>query len=106
MESSRLTIIMGMAVIAYVIRVVPQLFFMGREFPESFERYLRYLSYALIVSIISTTLFMTRSRFEPAVAPSRALALLIAVLLAYLTGKPLIGIGAGTAAALALSWVF
>lgn len=94
-----------MGAIAYLIRVIPQLFFAGRGFPESFDRYLRYLSYALIVSIISVTLFFTKSRLDWNLAPGRAVALAAAVVLAYGTGKPLIGLFAGTLVALAFSWL-
>lgn len=91
MDPARTTIIVGMGLVTYLIRAVPQLFFAGRSFPEAFERYLRYLSYALIASIVSTGLFLAGPRFEAAAAPHRAIALVGAVLVASWTGKPLFG---------------
>ena len=43
MEKERIVIIIGMGLVSYVVRVVPQLLFIGRTFPDSFDRYLRYL---------------------------------------------------------------
>ena len=54
MDKTRISIIVGMGLVTYLIRVVPQLFFLGRSFPEFFDRYLRYLAYALMASIVST----------------------------------------------------
>ena len=105
MDKTRITIILGMGLVTYLIRVVPQLFFVGRSFPEPFDRYLRYLAYALMASIISTSLFLSGSRFEAAAAPTRATALLAAVLIASWTKIPLLGIVAGTFLATAMPWV-
>jgi len=102
MDPARVAIILGMGLVTYVIRAVPQLFFAGRSFPEAFERYLRYLSYALIASIISTSLFLTGSRFEAEAAPYRGLALVAAVLVASWSQRPLLGMLVGTVVAVAL----
>ena len=105
METARITIIIGMALVTYLIRVVPQLFFVGRTFPEAWDRYLRYLAYALMASIVSTSLFLAGSRFESAAAPVRALALLAAVLLASWTKSPLLGMAVGTLLATVIPWL-
>lgn len=94
-----------MGLVSYLIRVAPQLFLVGRSFSEAFERYLRYLSYALIASIISTSLFLAGPRFEAEAAPHRALALAGAIVVASWTGKPLLGLLIGTLLALALPWL-
>lgn len=103
MDTTRITIIVGMGLVSYLIRVAPQLFLGGRSFSNAFERYLRYLSYALIASIISTSLFLAGPRFEAAAAPHRALALAAAILVASWSKKPLLGMLTGTLLALALS---
>ncbi len=105
MDPARTAIIVGMGLVSYLIRVVPQLFFAGRSFPETFERCLRYLSYALIASIVSTSLFLAGPRFEAAAAPHRALALAGAVLVASWTGKPLLGMLIGAFLAQTLPWL-
>lgn len=97
----RIAIIVGMAIMTYLIRVVPQVFFVGLSFPEGLDRYLRYLAYALIAGIISTSLFLSGSHFEAAVAPQRALALLAAVIVASWSGRSLLGMLVGTLISLA-----
>ena len=91
-----------MGLVSYLIRVAPQLFLVGRSFSQAFERYLRYLSYALIASIISTSLFLAGPRFEAAAAPHRGMALAAAILVASWSGKPLLGMLIGTLLALVL----
>ena len=105
MDPTRIAIIMGMGLVTYLIRAVPLLFFAGRSFPAAFERYLRYLSYALIASIVSTNLFLAGPRFEAAAAPHRALALGVAVLVASRTGQPLLGMVIGALLAQTLPWL-
>ena len=103
-ETMRLAIIAGMALMTYLIRVVPQVFFVGLSFPEGLDRYLRYLAYALIAGIISTSLFLSGSHFEAAVAPQRALALLAAVIVASWSGRSLLGMLVGTLISLAFPY--
>jgi branched-subunit amino acid transport protein len=105
MDATRITIIIGMGLVTYLIRVLPQLFFVGQSFPESFERYLRYLAYALVAGIVSISLFLAGPRFEAAAAPARALALIVAVLLASWTKSPLMGMVVGTLVATVLPWL-
>ena len=54
MAPSRLTIVVGMALVSYALRVVPQLLLTGRSFPAAWDRYLHYLAYAMVASIVST----------------------------------------------------
>ncbi|MFQ5849724.1 MAG: AzlD domain-containing protein [Candidatus Binatia bacterium] len=105
MDTTRIAIIVGMGLVTYLIRVVPQIFFVGRSFPEALDRYLRYLAYALIGSVISTSLFLSGSRFEAAAAPQRIVALLAAIIVASWSGRPLLGMLAGTLIALAFPWL-
>ena len=105
MGPTRIAIIMGMGLVTYLIRAVPLLFFAGRSFPAAFERYLRFLSYALIASIVSTNLFLAGPRFEAAAAPHCALALGVAVLVAARTGQPLLGMVIGALLAQTLPWL-
>lgn len=92
-----------MGLVTYLIRVGPQLFLGSRSFPDAFECYLRYVAYALIASIISTSLFLTGARFEGAAAPYRGVALIAAILIAHWSGKPLLGMFVGALLALAFS---
>ena len=57
-----------MGLMAFAMRALPQLFFAGTRFPEALDRWLRYVSYGLICSIISVTLFMSG---EPVWKPAR-----------------------------------
>lgn len=98
-------IVVGMGLVTYLSRVAPQLLMLDRSFPEALERYLRYLSYALVVSVISMNLFLSGARFETEAAPQRSFALVAAIVVALLTRSSLIGMLAGTAVVLALSWV-
>ena len=104
-DPTRLAIIIGMGLVTYLIRVAPQVFFVGRRFPDAFDRYLRYLAYALIASIISTSLFLSGPRFEAAAASHRVLALLVAILVAFWSRRPVLGMLAGTLLVLVLPWL-
>jgi branched-subunit amino acid transport protein len=84
---------------------LPQLFFVGEKFPEALDRWLRYVSYAFICSIISITLFMSGTHFETTAAPRRALALALAVFVAHKTKSAVTGMVAGVLLVLALSRV-
>lgn len=88
---------------AFAVRAVPQVFFVGQKFPEAWDRWLRYLSYGFICSIISVTLFMSGGHIETAEAPRRAIALAFAVVIAYKTKSAVTGMIAGTLLVLILS---
>jgi branched-subunit amino acid transport protein len=105
MEISRSQIILIMGLMAFTVRALPQLFFVGGKFPEALDRYLRYVSYALICSIISITLFMSGARFEIHAAPRRGLALVFAVLIAHKTKSAVTGMIAGVLLVLVLSHI-
>ena len=105
MEATRLIVILIMGVLAFVARALPQIFFLGRPFPPAWDFFLRYLSYALICSIVSTTLFMTAARFESQAAPHRAAALLVAVIVARRTRSAVTGMIIGTIVMVLLSWM-
>jgi branched-subunit amino acid transport protein len=91
---------------AFAVRAVPQVFFVGQKFPEAWDRWLRYLSYGFICSIISVTLFMSGGHIETAAAPRRAIALAFAVVIAYKTKSAVTGMIAGTLLVLILSRTF
>lgn len=94
-----------MGLLAYGVRLLPQIVFVGRNFPDKWDRYLRSLSYALICSIISITLFMTGARFEAEAAPYRAVALIAVVAVAHRTRSPVSGMIAGAILLLLLTWL-
>ena len=103
MEISRLQIIFIIGLMAFAVRALPQLFFVGEKFPEAWDRWLRYLSYGFICSIISVTLFMAGGRVETAAAPSRAVALALAVGVAYKSKSAVTGMIAGAVLVMILS---
>ena len=92
-----------MGLLAFAVRAVPQLFFVGPTFPEAWDRWLRYLSYGFICSIISVTLFMSGGQVETAAAPRRAVALAFTVYIAHKTKSAVTGMLAGAALVLMLS---
>ncbi|MBI2087289.1 MAG: AzlD domain-containing protein [Deltaproteobacteria bacterium] len=104
MDKTHLLIVVGMGLVTYISRLAPQLLMPGRNFPEALDRYFRYLSYALVVSVISVNLFISGARFEAGAAPQRSFALLSAIVVALITKSSLIGMLAGTAIVLVLSW--
>jgi branched-subunit amino acid transport protein len=104
MAEPRLAVVVGMALVSYALRVVPQLLLTGWSFPAAWDRYLRYLAYGLVAGIVSATLFLTRGSFDAAAAPRRAIALAIAVAIAALTRSAVLGMLTGTVATLLLSW--
>jgi len=104
MEISRIQIILIMGLMAFAIRAFPQLFLVGRKFPESLDRYLRYVSYAFICSIISITLFMSGASFEAHAAPWRGLSLALTIFIAHKTKSAVTGMIVGVILLLALSW--
>ena len=105
MEANRLTIILIMGLLAFAARVLPQIFFSGRTFPPAWDLYLRYLSYALICSIVSTTLFMAAGHFESQAAPHRAVALLATIVVARRSRSAVTGMIIGAIVVLLLSWM-
>ena len=105
MEISRIGIILIMGLMAFAVRALPQVIFVGQKFPESLDRLLRYLSYAFICSIVAVTLFMTGGKFELQLAPARALALALTIAVAYITRSAVSGMLAGMLLALILSWL-
>ena len=106
MEITRLQIIFIIGLMAFAVRAVPQLFFVGDRFPEAWDRWLRYLSYGFICSIISVTLFMSGARIETAALPRRAIALAFAIFIAYKTKSAVTGMIAGALLILILSGLF
>jgi branched-subunit amino acid transport protein len=92
---SRVEIILIMGLMAFAMRALPQMFFVGQTFPETWDRLLRYLSYALICSIVSITLFMTGARFDADAAPYRGLALAVTIVIAHKTKRPVMGMFVG-----------
>jgi branched-subunit amino acid transport protein len=105
MEITRIEIILILGVSAFALRAAPQLFFIGGDFPERWDRLLRYVSYAFLCSIISTTLFMTGARFESAAALPRTVAILVTIVIARWTQSAVSGMLAGLALVLVLSWL-
>ena len=105
METTRITIILIMGLMAFAVRAGPQLFFVGRKFPEAWDRLLRYLSYAFICSIISVTLFLTGARFETQVAPYRGAALAVTIIVAHKTKSAVTGMIVGMVLVLLVSWI-
>ena len=106
MEITRLQIIFIIGLMAFAVRAAPQIFFVGEKFPEAWDRWLRYLSYGFICSIISVTLFMSGARIETSAAPRRAIALAFAILIAYKTKSAVTGMIAGALLVSVLSWRF
>jgi branched-subunit amino acid transport protein len=104
-EFTRVEIILIMGLMAFAVRAMPQLFFVGQRFPVMWDRLLRYLSYAFICSIISVTLFMSGARFEIHAAPFRAIALAATIIVAHKTKSAVIGMLTGLIVVLLLSWM-
>ena len=105
MAFSRIELILILGFSALVLRAVPQLFLVGKSFPETWERLLRYLSYALLCGLISITLFMSGARFEAYAAPYRGIALAVTLIVAHRTKSPVTGMLVGTALVLLFSWL-
>jgi branched-subunit amino acid transport protein len=105
MDGKRVLIIIGMGLVTYLSRLAPHLLMPGKGFSKAADRYLRYLSYSLVVSVISVNLFLSGARFETDAAPRRSLALVVAIIAALITKSSLVGILAGTALVLVLSWL-
>ena len=104
MDISRSQIILIMGLMAFAVRALPQLFFVGKKFPEPLDRWLRYISYAFISSIISVTLFLSSAGLEAESAPRRAIALGLAVFVAHKTKSAAGGMICGVLLLLILSW--
>jgi branched-subunit amino acid transport protein len=104
MEITRLQIIFIIGLMAFAVRTVPQMFFVGEKFPETWDRWLRYLSYGFVCSIISVTLFMSGARIETTAAPGRAVALAATILIAHKTKSAVTGMIARALLVSILSW--
>lgn len=105
MALSRIELILLLGLSAFVLRALPQLFLVGKHFPETWDRLLRYLSYALLCGLISVTLFMSGARFEAEAAPYRGIALAITIVVAFKTKSAVTGMLVGTALVLLFSWI-
>ena len=105
MDATRLEIILIMGLMAFAVRALPQVFFVGRKFPEAWDRFLRYLSYAFICSIISTILFMSGADFQAQAAPYRAAALAVTIIVSHRTKSALKGMLVGALLVSILSWL-
>ncbi len=105
MAFSRVELIFLLGLSALVLRALPQLFLVGKNFPESWDRLLRYLSYALLCGLISVTLFMSGARFEAEAAPFRGIALAVTIAVAYRTKSAVIGMLVGVVVVMAFSWL-
>ena len=105
MAFSRIELILMLGLSALVLRALPQLFLVGKSFPETWDRLLRYLSYALLCALISITLFMSGARFEMKAAPYRGIALAVTITVAYRTKSAVTGMLVGVVVVMALSWV-
>lgn len=106
MDETRIGVILIMGLMAYGLRALPHIFTAAaRRFPESCDRLLRFISYALICSIIAITLFMSGARFEVESAPHRVLALSLAVIVARRTRSAAAGMLTGTVLVTVLSWL-
>ena len=106
MEITRLQIIFIIGLLAFAVRAAPQMFFVGEKFPEAWNRWLRYVSYGFICSIISVTLFMSGARIDTTAAPRRAIALALTILIASQTKSAVTGMIAGAVLVLILSRFF
>ena len=105
MAFSRIESILILGLSALLLRALPQLFLVGKKFPETWDRLLRYLSYALLCGLISITLFMSGARFEAQAASYRGVALAVTIAIAYKTKSAVTGMLAGMALVLVFSWV-
>jgi branched-subunit amino acid transport protein len=105
MEITRIEMILILGLSAFAFRAVPQLLFVGENFPERWDRLLRYLSYAFLCSIISTTLFMTGAGFDSGAAPNRVLALIATLVVARWTQSATAGMLAGLTLLLVSAWL-
>jgi branched-subunit amino acid transport protein len=99
-----MTIILGMAIVSYALRVVPQILLTGWSFPPSWDRYLRLLAYALVAGIVSVALYLSAGHLDVAAVPRRTLALAIAVFVTVKTRSAVTGMIIGTVAMLLISW--
>lgn len=104
MALSRIELILILGLSAFALRALPQLFLVGKNFPETWDRLLRYLSYALLCGLISVTLFMSGARFEAEAAPHRGIALAVTIVVAFKTKSAVTGMLVGTALLLLFSW--
>jgi branched-subunit amino acid transport protein len=104
MEITRIQIILILGLSAFALRAVPQLFLVGGNFPERWDRLFRYLSFAFLCSVISTTLFMTGARFDSDAALQRGVALLVTIVIARRTRSPVSGMLSGLILLLVLAW--
>ncbi len=104
-DTTRLAIIVGMGLVTYLIRIVPQLFLVGRSFPQAFDRYLLYLAYAFITSIVSNSLFLSGQRFDSVAAPYRGVALVGAILITLWSRSMVVGMLSGTLLSVVFTWL-
>ena len=105
MAVTRLELIFILGLSAFVLRALPQLFLVGKSFPETWDRLLRYLSYALLCGLISITLLMSGARFDVQAAPYRLVALAVTIAVAHQTKSAVTGMLVGVALVLLFSWL-
>ena len=105
MVFTRLELIFILGLSAFLLRALPQVFLVGKSFPDTWDRLLRYLSYALLCGLISITLFMSGPRFDIHAAPYRGVALAVTIAIAYKTKSAVTGMLVGMVLMLMFSWL-
>ena len=105
MAFTRLELIFILGLSAFILRALPQMFLVGKNFPDTWDRLLRYLSYALLCGLISITLFMSGARFDVQAAPYRAVALAVTIAVAYKTKSAVTGMLVGMVLVVLFSWL-
>ena len=107
MELTRGEIILILGLTAFAFRIVPQIYFAGQRFPETWDRLLRYVSYALLCGIILFGIPKSKDELgsDADSAPYRAAALIATMVVARWTRSALRGLIVGTILVSVSSWL-
>lgn len=105
MNSQFLLLIMGMAVVSYIPRIVPMMYFAKREIPQWFQDWMKYVPAALFAALFFKDVFIVDHNFS-FFSNMKIIAALVVIGVAYKTKSMGISVIAGLGSILLLSFVF
>lgn len=103
MENEKLVfLIMGMALVTYIPRIAPAVFFSKKVMPEILNQWLEYVPSCIIGALLLSSLFMKEGNLHLAVSNTILLSAIPTVIVAYITKSPVFTVIIGVAIASAL----
>ena len=105
MNSQFLLLIIGMAVVSYIPRIVPMMYFSKREIPQWFHDWMKYVPAALFAALFFKDVFIVEHEFS-FLSNLKIIAALIVMGVAYKTKSMGLSVISGLVSIILLSVIF